>query len=97
MANILLPISSKASLSTAINSLNMVIRSLSAETTTKTVKQNGGSAITSGKLSNGRYGEVISDSTNIPRIIIGQKPSNGEPIIAISKTGIDVLEALKNS
>lgn len=91
-----MPISSKASLPTAINALNNVIRGLSSETNTKTVRQSGGNAILSGKLPNGRYGEVIYDSNNKARILIGQKPNDGEPIIAISKTGIDVLEALNN-
>lgn len=85
------PISSKADLSTAINTLNSMIRSLAAENQTKTISQSGGSAIISGKLSNGAYGEVIYDTNGTPRILIGQK-ANGEPIIAISKKGKNVLD-----
>lgn len=87
----LTPISSKATLPTAINSLNTIIRSLTAENVTKTVSQSGGSAVITGKLSNGTYGQVIYDTDNTPRILVGQK-SDGEPIIAISVKGKDVLE-----
>ena len=91
MPSPLLPISSKASLPTAINSLNTIIRSLTAETATKTISQAGGSAIITGKLSNGAYGQIIYDTNGTPRILIGQK-TNGEPIIAISVKGKNVLE-----
>lgn len=91
MAVTLTPISSKATLPTAINSLNTIIRSLTAENATKTIAQAGGSAVITGKLSNGTYGQVIYDTDNVPRILIGQK-TNGEPIIAISVKGKNVLE-----
>lgn len=89
----LTPISSKATLPTAINSLNTIIRSLTAENATKTIAQSGGSAITTGKLSNGTYGQLIYDTNGVPRILIGQK-TNGEPIIAISVKGKNVLDVL---
>lgn len=91
MPSPLLPISSKASLPTAINSLNTIIRSLTAEASTKTISQSGGSAIVSGRLPNGSYGEVIYDTNGTARILIGQK-TNGEPIIAISVKGKDVVD-----
>lgn len=91
MPSPLIPISSEASLPTAINSLNTIIRSLTAEASTKTVEQAGGSAVITGRLSNGTYGMVIYDPNNVPRILIGQK-TNGEPIIAVSVKGKSVTD-----
>ena len=88
------PISSKAELPTAINTINEIVRSLASEAQTKTINQSGGAALSSGKLSTGTYGEVIYDTNGIPRIYIGQKPQTGEPIIAITKHGKNVIEAL---
>lgn len=97
MAVELTPISSKATLPTAINTINEIVRSLAAEAQTKTINQSGSSAMVNGKLSTGTYGQVIYDTNGIPRIYIGQKPSNGEPIIAITKHGKNVIDALGGS
>lgn len=87
------PIAGSADHQALINAINNINRNLAAEAATKTIQQSGGSAIISGKLSNGRYGDLIYDSNGIPRILVGQK-SNGEPIIAVSKPGKDVLKEL---
>lgn len=91
------PISSTASLPTAINTLNEIIRSLAAEAQTKTIYQSGSAATVNGKLSTGTYGQIIYDTNGIPRIYIGQKPQTGEPIIAITKSGKNVITALGGS
>ena len=89
-----LPISSNASLKSALKQINDNFQQLAAENQTKTITQNGGTALQMGKLSNGRYGIVLSDTSNVKRIIVGFK-SNGEPVIAISVSGKDVVEALE--
>ena len=44
----------------------------------------------SGRLPNGRYGEVFYDSTGTPRILIGQSPKDGRPGIWVTKPGCNV-------
>ena len=88
----LTPISSKAKLPTAINSLNTVIRQLAANASTQVVNQGGGKALVSGKLSNGRYGEVFYDSNGVARILVGQD-SSGEPVVALSGDNTSILDS----
>ena len=88
-----IPISSKASLQAALKQINDNFRAIAAENQTKTVSQNGGTALQLGKLKNGTYGLVLSDPNNTPRILVGFH-SNGQPIIAVTKSGINVLEAI---
>ena len=88
-----IPISSKASLEAALKQINDNFRQIAAENQTKTVSQNGGTALQMGKLRNGTYGILLSDPNNTRRILVGFK-SNGQPIIAVTKGGIDVLDAL---
>ena len=49
----------------------------------------------SGKLPNGRYGEVFYDAGGMPRILIGQAPGDGRPGIWITKEGFNVLDEVK--
>ena len=52
------------------------------------------------KISNvgsNRYAQIISDANNVPRIYIGQNPSNGKPIVAISRENVNVITALGGS
>lgn len=88
-----IPISSKAKLQTALKQINDNFRQIAAENQTKTVSQNGGTALQMGKLKNGTYGLVLSDPNNVPRILVGFH-TNGQPIIAVTKAGKDVFEAL---
>ena len=88
-----IPISSKANLQAALKQINDNFRQIAAENQTKTVSQNGGAALREGKLQNGTYGIVLSDPNNVPRILIGFH-KNGQPIIAVTKAGKDVFEAL---
>lgn len=88
-----IPISSDADLKAALKQINENFRDIAAENQTKTVNQSGGAALQWGKLSNGQYGIIISDSSNIPRIFIGIK-KNGQPNMSVSKNGVDVLRAL---
>lgn len=90
-----IPISSEAGLKEALKQINDNFRQIAAENQTKTISQNGGTALQYGRLKNGTYGMVLSDPSNKPRILIGFH-SNGQPIIAVSKAGIDVLEAIGN-
>ena len=87
-----IPISSKAELPDALKQIDSNFRQIAAENQTRTINQNGGSAITDGKLKNGTYGIVLSDPANIPRILIGFH-KNGQPIIAVTKAR-DVFDAL---
>lgn len=88
-----IPISSKADLPAALKQINDNFRQIAAENQTKTVSQNGGSALQIGKLKNGTYGILLCDPGNTRRILVGFH-ANGQPIIAVSKGGIDVLDAL---
>lgn len=88
-----IPISSNASLQAALKQINDNFRQISAENQTKTVSQNGGTALQMGKLKNGTYGLVLSDPNNVPRILVGFH-KNGQPIIAVTKSGKNVFDAL---
>ena len=87
-----IPISSKADLESALKQIDENFRQIAAENQTKTVSQNGGTALQEGKLKNGTYGIVLSDPSNVPRILIGFH-SNGQPIIAVTKSR-NVFDAL---
>lgn len=87
------PISSTADLKSALKQIDSNFRQIAAENQTRTINQNGGSAITNGKLKNGTYGIVLSDPANVPRILIGFH-QNGQPIIAVTKAGKNVFDAL---
>ena len=88
-----IPISSKANLQAALKQINDNFRQLAAENQTKTIAQNGGTALQIGKLKNGTYGILLCDPSNTRRILVGFH-SDGQPIIAVSKGGVDVLDAL---
>lgn len=87
------PISSSSDLESALKQIDKNFRQIAAENQTKTIAQSGGSALQEGKLKNGTYGIVLSDPNNVQRILIGFH-SNGEPIIAVTKAGKDVFDAL---
>lgn len=86
------PISSTAELKDALKQIDSNFRQIAAENQTRTVMQNGGAAIQSGKLTNDTYGIVLSDANNTPRIYIGFR-TNGKPVIAITKAR-NVIQAL---
>lgn len=86
------PISSKAELEGALKQIDANFRQIAAENQTKTISQNGGLALQEGKLQNGTYGIVLSDPSNVPRILIGFH-KNGQPIIAVTKSR-NVFDAL---
>lgn len=88
-----IPISSKAGLQSALKQINDNFRQIAAENQTKTVSQNGGTALQMGKLKNGTYGLLLSDPNNVPRILVGFH-TNGDPVIAVSVSGTDVVSAL---
>ena len=88
-----IPISSTADLKAALKQINSNFRQIAAENQTRTISQNGGSAITNGKLQNGTYGIVLNDPNNVPRILIGFH-KNGQPVIAVTKAGKNVFDAL---
>lgn len=87
-----IPISSNAELKAALKQIDENFRQIAAENQTKTISQNGGSALQEGKLQNGTYGIVLSDPSNTPRILIGFH-SNGQPVIAVTKSR-NVFDAL---
>lgn len=86
------PISSTSDLKSALKQIDSNFRQIAAENQTKSISQNGGSALQEGKLSNGTYGIVLSDPNNVPRILIGFH-KNGQPIIAVTKAR-NVFDAL---
>lgn len=88
-----IPISSSANLQAALKQINDNFRQIAAENQTKAISQNGGTALQMGKLKNGTYGIVLSDPNNVPRILVGFH-SNGQPIIAVTKAGKNVFDAL---
>ena len=87
------PISSKSGLPEALKQIDDNFRQIAAENQTKAITQNGGTALQEGKLKNGTYGIVLSDPSNVPRILIGFH-QNGQPIIAVTKAGKNVFDAL---
>jgi hypothetical protein len=89
-----MPINSKNSTPQNYGQLNDIIRNLNKEQVTKTFKQPNGNSIVNGRLPNGRYGSLYYDSNNDARILIGQHPTDGRMIIAITKSGIDVIDEL---
>lgn len=95
MPNRFTPLSSKAKFPAVVRQINDNFRRLDAETNSKTIMAGGGkNAMQSGRLPNGRYGEVFYDSTGTPRILIGQAPSDGRPGIWVTKEGYNVLEEI---
>ena len=88
-----MPISSKANLQAALKQINDNFRQIAAENQTKTISQNGGTALQMGKLKNGTYGLLLSDPSNTPRILVGFH-TNGQPVIAVTKDGKNVFDAL---
>lgn len=88
-----IPISSTSDLKAALKQIDSNFRQIAAENQTRTISQNGGSAITDGKLSNGTYGIVLNDPSNTPRILIGFH-KNGQPVIAVTKANKNVFDAL---
>lgn len=89
-----IPISSKSNLTSALKQINDNFRAIAAENQTKTISQNGGTALQEGKLKNGTYGILLSDPNNVPRILVGFH-KNGQPIIAVTKDNINVLDAIE--
>lgn len=85
-------ISSDSDLKPALKQINDNFRQIAAENQTKTIAQGGGTALQFGKLKNGTYGIVLSDTNNVPRILIGFH-KNGQPVIAVTKAK-NVFDAL---
>ena len=89
------PINSNQNPKKAFQQINKNFMMLDAETYTKTVSGGGNKQLTSGKLPNGRYGEIVYDSGGMPRILLGQAPANGRPGLWITKDGYNVLNEVK--
>lgn len=90
-----MPLNSKNSTQQNYGQINDIVRSLNKEQTTKTFKQPDGNSIINGRLPNGRYGSIYYDSSNNASILIGQHPTDGHMIIAISRPGLDVINELE--
>lgn len=92
MPNRFSPLSTKAPLPSVIRQVNDNFRQLDAETNSKTIYGTSGKKATqSGRLPNGRYGDVFYDTAGIPRVLIGQAPKDGRPGIWVTKPGFNVL------
>ena len=68
MPNRFQPIDSEQELKAALQTINHNFMMLDAETYAKTISNGKNSQMVSGKLSNGRYGEVFYDAGGMPRI-----------------------------
>ena len=95
MPNRFTPITSKQNTQKALQAINNNFMMLDAETYSKTISGGGSTQMITGKLSNGRYGEVFYDTSGMPRILIGQAPNNGRPGIWITRPGYNVLNEVK--
>lgn len=95
MPNRFNPINSNQDTKAALQAINNNFMMLDAETFTKTIASNGNSQMVSGKLSNGRYGEVFYDAGGMPRILIGQAPGDGRPGIWITREGFSVIDEVQ--
>lgn len=95
MPNRFQPINSKQDTQKALQAINHNFMMLDAETYSKTIANGTNSQMISGKLPNGRYGEVFYDAGGMPRILIGQAPGDGRPGIWITKEGFNVLDEVK--
>lgn len=95
MPNRFQPINSEQDLKEALNTINHNFMMLDAETYSKSIGNGKNDQMVSGKLTNGRYGEVFYDAGGMPRILIGQAPSDGRPGIWITKEGYNVLNEVK--
>ena len=92
MPNRFQPIDSEQDLQAALQVINHNFMMLDAETYAKNISNGKNSQMVSGKLSNGRYGEVFYDAGGMPRILIGQAPNDGRPGVWITKEGFNVLD-----
>ena len=88
------PISSNSSLQAALKQIDANFRQLAAENQSKTISQSGGTALQMGQLGNGTYGILLCDPNNVQRILVGFH-TNGDPVIAVSVSGVDVVSALE--
>lgn len=95
MPNRFTPIQTTSETKDALQRINNNFMMLDAETYSKTISNGNNSQMVSGKLPNGRYGEVFYDAGGMPRILIGQAPGDGRPGIWITKTGFNVLDEVK--
>lgn len=95
MPNRFSPISSKQGVTKALQQINKNFMMLDAETFSKNIQNGGNNQMITGKLPNGRFGEVFYDAGGMPRILIGQAPNDGRPGIWITKEGYNVLTEVK--
>jgi hypothetical protein len=96
MANRFSPVGA-SNIKAAIAAFNRYFQALDREVVTKTVNQAAGKpAMMSGRLPYGKFGDLYYDADGVARILItAQSPEDNEPVIAISKPGIDVIKALE--
>lgn len=94
MPNRFTPINSSQNTKKALQTINNNFMMLDAETYSKTISNGRNSQMTSGRLQNGRYGELFYDASGRPRILIGQAP-DGRPGIWITKEGFDVTKEVE--
>jgi hypothetical protein len=88
-------LNTRVSLGANYNEVNNALRQIEREQTTKTYKQPGGNAIVQGRYAEGKYGQVYYDTDNVARILIGQDPTDGHMVIAVSRDGLDVIDELE--
>jgi hypothetical protein len=93
MANRFTPISANSDLSQIVAQINRNFQALDAQTYTDIKSMSGSGKVVNGKFPDGKgYGLLLADSSGKNRIVVMIR-KDGSPWIAMTKDGIDVLEA----
>jgi len=89
------PILSSNSYSQNIGQINDTSRQFQKEQQVKVFRgPNATNAVIIGKAVSDKYGILLEDTSGVRRAYFGQHPTTGEPILAITKVGIDVIDEL---
>jgi len=89
------PILSSNSYGQNIGQINDISRQFQNEQQVKVFRgPNSTNAVIVGRAVDDKYGFLLSDTLGVRRAYFGQHPTTGEPILAISKTGLDVIDEL---
>lgn len=90
------PLNTTNSYGSNLGQINDMTRQLNKEQQVKVFKgPNNTNALINGRYSDTKYGTLISDSTGIRRILLGQHPVDGRPGLWISSDGVDVIDELE--
>ena len=89
------PVIPSNSYSQNMGQINDVTRRLNKEQQVKVFKgTNNTNAVTVGKSADDKYGVLLEDTSGVRRAYFGQNPADGEPVLAITISGNDVIDEL---